>query len=107
VRRHPSNLRIGDVLVETYLSTILNHHDNVPWLIARDPASRVERPNTSNLLVFDAKDTEVLNVQFLSTVRQISAFGVHFIRVEIHLDLRKKLSGEVGPTRVSIDNRGL
>jgi hypothetical protein len=35
-------------------------------LIARNPASRVERPNTSNLLVFDAQDTEVLNVQFLN-----------------------------------------
>jgi hypothetical protein len=35
-------------------------------LIARNPASRVERPNTSNLSVFDAQDTEVLGVQFLN-----------------------------------------
>ena len=34
--------------------------------IARNPASRVERPNTSNLLVFDAQDNEVLGVQFLN-----------------------------------------
>jgi|SRR5579872_4002332 len=34
--------------------------------IARNSASRVERPSTSNLLVFDGQDTELLNVQFLN-----------------------------------------
>jgi hypothetical protein len=35
-------------------------------LIARNPASRVERPDASHLSVFDAQDTEVLGVQFLN-----------------------------------------
>jgi hypothetical protein len=34
--------------------------------IARNPASRVERPSTSNLVVFDDQETEVLDVQFLN-----------------------------------------